>query len=69
MTTYEVIEIDDTMAYGIDSFDTLDEANDFISECAGNDVTNSHTEYILNDDKKYLDATMLAKQSYRIMEK
>lgn len=66
--SYLVEELCGNDAYGLETFDTREEAEHFMIESAGNDVTQEHGNEILECDETYAIALENALSYYAIME-
>jgi len=65
---YIVEELVGNDSYPLETFEERDEAEHFMIECSGNDVTNEYGEDILLNDEEYMRALENALSYYAIIE-
>ena len=69
MNTYTVEELSGNHSFELNTFDTFDEAQDFMLECIGNNVTETYGNEILDNDKEYMTAMEDMASYYTITNK
>jgi len=65
---YIVEELVGNFGHSLETFEERDEAEHFMIECAGNDVTNEYGEDILLNNEEYMRALENALSYYAIIE-